>query len=124
MGNLYFFFAWEATWGKVLTLDQLKRRGRSLANRCYLCENEEETIEHLLVHCQRARLLWEIILAIFGIEWVSPFSIRQALLSWQGARVGKKRKKVWRAAPICLFWTVGVKEIEWPLTLRFFLRLG
>ena len=26
------FFAWEATWGKVLTLDQLKRRGWSLAN--------------------------------------------------------------------------------------------
>ncbi|RVW14380.1 hypothetical protein CK203_090481 [Vitis vinifera] len=25
------FFAWEAYWGKVLTLDQLKKRGRSLA---------------------------------------------------------------------------------------------
>ena len=37
------FFAWEAAWGKVLTLDQLKRRGRPLVNICYLCENEEET---------------------------------------------------------------------------------
>ena len=27
------FFTWEATWGKVLTLDQLKRRGRAFANR-------------------------------------------------------------------------------------------
>ena len=26
------FFAWEAFWGKVLTRDQLKRRGRPLAN--------------------------------------------------------------------------------------------
>ena len=31
------FFAWEATWEKVLTLDQLERRGWSLANRCFLC---------------------------------------------------------------------------------------
>ena len=31
------FFAWEASWGKVLTLDQLKKRGRILANRCFLC---------------------------------------------------------------------------------------
>ena len=31
-------FAWEASWGKVLTLDQLKRRERPLANKCYLCE--------------------------------------------------------------------------------------
>ena len=26
------FFAWEASWGKVLTLDKLKHRGRALAN--------------------------------------------------------------------------------------------
>ena len=29
------FFAWEAAWGKVLTLDQLKKRGRLLANWCF-----------------------------------------------------------------------------------------
>ena len=45
------FFAWEASWEKVLMLDQLKRRGRPLANRCYLCEKEEETLDHLFVHC-------------------------------------------------------------------------
>ena len=42
------FFAWDASWGKVLTLDQLKRRERALANRCFLCEEEEETVDHLL----------------------------------------------------------------------------
>ena len=38
------FFAWEVSWGKVLTLDQLNRRGTALSNRCFLCEEEEETI--------------------------------------------------------------------------------
>ena len=38
-------FAWEAAWGKVLTLDQLKRRGMTFANRCFMCEEEEETID-------------------------------------------------------------------------------
>ena len=60
------FFAWEASWGKVMTLDQLKKRGRPLANRCHLCEEEEETLNHLLVHCPKARMLWELILAIVG----------------------------------------------------------
>ena len=100
------FFAWEASWGKVLTLDQLKKRGRSLANRCYICEEEEETLNHLLVHCLKARLLWDLILAIVGFGWVFPFSVRQVLLAWQGTKVGKKRKKVWRAMPLCLFWAV------------------
>ena len=30
----------------------------------------------------------------------------QTLLSWQGASVGKKRKSIWLAALLCLFWTV------------------
>ena len=53
------FFAWEASWGKVMTLDQLKKRGRPLANGCYLCEEEEETLNHILVHYPKARLLWD-----------------------------------------------------------------
>ena len=31
------FFAWEASWGKALTLDRLQKRGWALANRCFLC---------------------------------------------------------------------------------------
>ena len=89
-----------------MTLNQLKKRGRSLANRCYLCEEEEETLNHLLVHCSKARMLWELILAIVWFGWVFPFSVRKVLLAWQGRKVGKKRKKVWRAVPLSLFWAV------------------
>ena len=42
-------FSWEASWGKVLTLDYLKRRGRVLANRCFHCEEEEESIDPLFI---------------------------------------------------------------------------
>ena len=52
------FFAWEASWGKVLTQEQLQRRGFSLANRCFLCLSEEETMDHLLLHCIKTRVLW------------------------------------------------------------------
>ncbi|RVW28234.1 hypothetical protein CK203_083667 [Vitis vinifera] len=31
------FFAWEATWGKALTLDMIQKRGQALANRCFMC---------------------------------------------------------------------------------------
>ena len=51
------FFSWEASWGKVLMLDQLKYHGRALANRCFLCEEDEETMEHLLVYCKKAMML-------------------------------------------------------------------
>ena len=55
------FFAWEATYGKTLTLDQLKKRGWSLLNRCYLCGAAKESINHLLIHCTKARILWDLL---------------------------------------------------------------
>ena len=93
----------ERCWGKVLTLDQLNRRGIPLANKCFFCEDDEETIDHLLIHCSRAKMSWDLFLAIADSNRVFPLTIRQFLLAWQSANVNKKRKRVWMAAPLCLF---------------------
>ena len=99
-------FTWKAAWGKVLTLDNLKRRGMAFANRCFLCEEDKETIDHLLNHCKNAKMLWDLFLSIVGISWVFPHSVLHTLLACQGVAVGKKRKKMWTAAPSCLFWAL------------------
>ena len=75
-------FAWEAAWGRVLTLDQLKRRGMTFANRCFMCEEEEETIDHLLIHCKFAKMLWDLLLSIVGISWVFPNTVLHTLIAW------------------------------------------
>ena len=99
-------FAWEATWGKVLTLDQLRRRGMIFVNRCFMCGEDEENIDHLLIHCKSAKMLWNLFLSIVGTCWVFPQTVIHTLLAWQGAAVGKKRKRIWLAAPLCIFWTL------------------
>ena len=100
-------------------LDQLKRRGRALANRCFLCEEDEETIEHLLIHCSKARMLWDLFLLIVGSSWVFPRSVLHTLLAWQGASVGKKLKKSWMAASLCVFWTLWCERKGWHSRMRF-----
>lgn len=100
------FFAWETSWGKTLTLNQIQKRGWALVNRCYLCHSNEESIDHLLLHCVKTRALWEMLFSLFGVLWVVPSSVRETLLSWNGSFVGKKRKKVWRMGPLCIFWIV------------------
>ena len=104
------FFAWKASWGKVLTMDQLKKRGWAVANRCFLCCEEEESIDHILIHCSKARALWELLFALFGVCWVLPFSARETLIEWRGFMLGKKHRKVWKAAPLCLFWAVWIER--------------
>ena len=68
------FFALEANWGKVLTLDQLQRKGFALANRCFLCQEVEERANHLLLHCAITRVLWDFLFSLFGIPWVNLIS--------------------------------------------------
>ena len=34
------FFAWENGWGRILVVDQLKRRGWKIPNRCNMCIGE------------------------------------------------------------------------------------
>lgn len=49
-----------------MTLDQLKRRCFSLANRYYFCEEDEEIIEHFLVHCPKVWTVWSSFFGSFG----------------------------------------------------------
>ena len=51
-------------------------------------------------------MLWLLNFSIFGVQWVMHSSVRRNLLGWHGSFVGKKREKAWRAAPICLLWTI------------------
>ena len=100
------FFAWEASWGRVLTLDRLQKRGWVMENRCFLCHKSEETIDHLLIHYEKTREVWMVFLSSFGVSWVFPRSVKETLLGWRGSFVGKKRKVAWQLGPLCLFWVI------------------
>ena len=70
------FFAWEATWKKSVTLDRLQKRGFSLANRCYLCLVEEESIDQILLHCGLARSLWSLLFSLWSFVGAPLFNKR------------------------------------------------
>ena len=89
------FFGWEAAWSRLLTTDRLKRFDWSIPNRCFLCKNQEETIDHLLLFCEKTIMLWLLILSLFGVQWVMHSSVKKNLLGWHGSFVGKKREKAW-----------------------------
>lgn len=44
-------FIWLMMKNKILTVDNLQRRGWNMANRCSLCKSQQETIVHLFSGC-------------------------------------------------------------------------
>ena len=80
--------------------------GSTSKERMDFCKRYEESIDHILLHCEEARTLWALLYSMFTVQWVLPATVKETLLGWNGSFVGKKRKGVWRASLLCLFWTV------------------
>ena len=76
------FLMWTAAHGQILTLDNLMLRGRLLTNRCCLCCNNAESVDHLLLFCPIAHSLCMYMIRLFGIEWVMPGSVVDLLFCW------------------------------------------
>jgi hypothetical protein len=56
------FFLWLAIRNKCWTADRLRRRGLQHPVVCVLCDQEQETVQHLLCTCSFARQFWHDIL--------------------------------------------------------------
>ena len=103
------FFVWTAVHGQILTLDNLKLKGRILVNRCCMCHWNEETVDHLLLHCPVAHSLWVYMLQIFGIHWVMPGSVESLVYCWS-FWLGKFNSDIWNMIPGCLMWIVWTER--------------
>jgi len=51
------FFAWAAALGKILTLDNFRKRRVIVIDRCCMCKKNGENVNHLLLHCDVASVL-------------------------------------------------------------------
>jgi hypothetical protein len=99
------FFAWTATRGKILTIDNLRRRGMIVVNRCWLCESDGESVDHLLIHCRVTYALWNVIFSRLGLSWVMPSSVKELMACWcSGGRT--RNAVVWKMIPLCLMWCI------------------
>jgi hypothetical protein len=76
-----------------------------VVNRCWLCESDEETVDHLLLHCEVANGLWNVILSKFGLCWVMPYSVKEFFACWWPGGCARSAV-VWKMAPLCLMWCI------------------
>ncbi|KAG2720367.1 hypothetical protein I3760_02G032600 [Carya illinoinensis] len=79
------FFGWLVSLEKVLTTDNLRKRGFYVMDWCTMCKNDGESVNHLFLHCEMATTLWNELFVKLGIVWVMPFQVVDFLVCWQGA---------------------------------------
>jgi hypothetical protein len=67
-----------------------------------MCKKTEETVDHLLLHCDVASVVWNSLFSRFGVSWVMPRQVIDLLACrWSSGR--SMSAIVWKMAHICIF---------------------
>jgi hypothetical protein len=90
--------------GKLPSIDNLRKRNMVIVNRCCLCKNDAESVDHLFLHCKLAKELWDSVLSSFGVSWVMPCQVRMLVDCWQGGLGRQRNSLIWKVIPHCLMW--------------------
>ena len=71
-----------------------------------MCKSCCEKVDHLPIHCEVAWDLWSFVLTMFGVQWVMPKRVLDALFGWQSCFGKCWNSFVWNITPLCLMWSV------------------
>jgi hypothetical protein len=76
-------FIWLALENKILTWDNLRKRGWAGPSICFLCFNAEETNTHLFINCSFSQTTWYILSTIYNFNTIwGGRSITQCYETW------------------------------------------
>ena len=99
-------FGWLVLRGRILTMDNLKRRGKILVNACPMCLKDEETIGHLLLRCNNAVKIWNTVINWFGCSWVFPKHVQVLFMAWKSPIGSQKGKEMWKLTFLAVIWHI------------------
>ena len=99
------FSIWSAAWHRILTCDNLMRWGYTMTSGRWKCRCGGESLDHLLIHCSMASILWNFAFCSFGIQWVLPKRVVDLLRGWWNI-IGRHFSGIWNIVHLCLMWTL------------------
>ena len=86
-------FFWLLTKYKLLTIEYLKKRGFHGPSRCHLCQENDESAQHMFLECSFSKHVWKFFLGKIGQNLIFLGSISIMMSSWKGCYLGKIRTK-------------------------------
>ena len=102
-------FLWLAMLNRCWTADRLARRGLQHPDKCLLCDQEEETVQHILTSCVFARQVWTTVLGRVGLQHLAPtleFDTFKDWWRWAARRAPKAARKGMNSLVILTAWSI------------------
>jgi hypothetical protein len=106
-------FLWLAIRNKCWTADNLEKRGLSHLETCPLCDQGDETIQHLLTSCVVARQFWYHLITPFGLVHLTPRTDEASFADWwrrASKGIQKDKRKGFNSAIILGAWSIWLQR--------------
>ena len=102
-------FIWLAIRNRCWTADRLQKRGLPHPDHCPLCDQEEETVQHILTTCVFARQFWFAVLQPLNLVALVPSRRTVSLADWwlrAWRKVPKQHKKGFNSLVMLGAWII------------------
>lgn len=105
------FFIWTLLKGKILTTENLQKRGINGPSCCLNCYAAEASMHHLFVDCPFAITCWKNLSPINNIPWSIYNSIGDVIHYWKKNCPWQHKKsnlvkRVWNTLPYTMLWSI------------------
>eukprot|EP00253_Pinus_taeda_P022943 PITA_22943 len=98
-------FAWLVGKERILTWDKIQKRGLNDPSKCSLCNQENETQDHILNNCGYATQIWEETRKLYGKEKRDPRDIKSTIFQWSKEKFNcKVVKRAWDLTVGFMIW--------------------
>jgi hypothetical protein len=95
-------FVWLAAREKILTMNTLRKQHVFVVDTCCTRKRNEESVNHLLLHCEVTCALWSTFFSCFGLSWVMPRVANLYACWWTSSST--QSAAVWKMVHSCLLW--------------------
>jgi hypothetical protein len=106
------FFVWLVMRNRILTAENMIKKGWPCFHICSFCLCSHETTKHLLVDCNYAEVVWNLIAAALSLPNYATMAAAGGLDAWVQvlSKIGSKKDRKTNIGVLCIFWWILWKE--------------
>jgi len=95
------------------TANNMQRRNFNIQNwdyKCYLCNDESETMEHVFFNCRTSRQIWNHFVRLFGVLFVFPQTPSQNFIQQIICNANAKMNRNWKTLSCSTVWVLWYRQ--------------